>query len=210
MSDRLGDSKHPYYATHGCYYVSGTLGSRNTGSYDGVTCHERYATWQAFKSADPVPFSADMKARRAAHGIKEPTPEELKRQHEAWGKQSVYSMDMDLNLLYRWDWKDGEGEDENGVEIGQSTLELFFMAQRKARPFSVTIDSVTDADEPEIRAWLWTRWCHMLRLWAPISGWPIEPQDAASPNQAGDEVHPLKQALEHVACEMATAAMVVP
>jgi hypothetical protein len=204
---RLWDSVHPYYATHGCYYVSGTLGhGDHVRGYDGRTCHSRYATWQSFKDADELPFTDEQLEMRRRYGVKEATTEERQRQVEAFGKSTVHSMDMDLNLLYRWDWTDGTGDDDknvdaNGIAVGDARLDLFFMCQRKARPYSVTIESVSRDDEPEIRAWLWTRWCHLMRLWSPVSGWPVEPAEC-------DGAHQKSEALEHVACAMAEAAVI--
>lgn len=210
MKQRLWDSAHPYYATHGCYYVSGTLGHGDqVRGYDGGTCHDRYATWQSFKDADLLPFDEETLEMRRRFGVKEQTPEEKERQIAAWGKSTVHSMDMDLNLLYRWDWTVGTGDDDedgdaNGIAIGSARLDLFFMGQRKARPYSVTIESVSESDEPEIREWLWKRWCHLMRLWAPVSGWPVEPGQL---NDANSPRHELTEALEHVACTMAEAAV---
>lgn len=84
--------------------------------------------------------------------------------------------DLDLNLLFRFDWEppweDGDCEkpiqwqgDEN---YRDSTLKLFYMGQRKGLYRWVTID-VCRADEPAVREWLRVRWEHMRTLWAPVS-----------------------------------------
>lgn len=84
---------------------------------------------------------------------------------ESWNSCNWRNADEDYNLLYRWDWKPAD-EDEDDK---RATLRLYFMQQRKARAVSVYV-RVTDADEPAVKAWLEERWAHMLRLWAPISG----------------------------------------
>jgi hypothetical protein len=87
--------------------------------------------------------------------------------------------DMDMNLVYRWDWlpeKDDDGEPLTDSESrsgkdpyyrGERLL-LFFMGQRKAAPRSAEVQ-VCRADEPDVRAWLTKRWEHMQQLWAPLS-----------------------------------------
>lgn len=84
--------------------------------------------------------------------------------------------DLDMNLLFRWDWdaprKDGDPEnpiDWQGDEnYRDSELKLFFMGQRKGYYRWVTVD-VCRADEPTIRDWLQVRFDHMLQLWQPFA-----------------------------------------
>lgn len=87
---------------------------------------------------------------------------------------------MDYNLVFRFDWvppyKEGDDvEWESEIEwkgdesYRDSVLKLFFMGQRKGLYWWVTID-VCRADEPAVREWLNTRWEHMRKLWAPLSG----------------------------------------
>lgn len=84
--------------------------------------------------------------------------------------------DPDMNLVFRWDWqppyKDGGSElpiiwkgDEN---YRDSTLQVFFMGQRKGYFWCREVE-VCRADEPDVRAWLQTRWEHMRKLWEPLS-----------------------------------------
>lgn len=84
--------------------------------------------------------------------------------------------DMDLNLVFRFDWvppyEDSDSEkpikwvaDEN---YRDSTLKLFYMGQRKGLYRWATVD-VCRADEPSVRAWLMARWDHMRKLWEPLS-----------------------------------------
>ena len=74
---------------------------------------------------------------------------------ESWG-----DVDMDYNLLYRWDWDKDE-----------RSLKLFFMMQRKARCMSVEVFVLEGEDEPQVREWLEPRWEKMRAIWAPLSGW---------------------------------------
>ncbi len=101
--------------------------------------------------------------------------------HETWDswadfRDGMGAADEDLNLVCRFDWKNGEGEEENGVPIGEARLFIFYVAQRKAYTFSHEI-TVTREQEPEIRAWLAAKWEHVRRLWAPLS---TGPRDDAS------------------------------
>lgn len=78
-------------------------------------------------------------------------------------------MDLDMNMVYRWDWK------EEGNETGESTfngdvnyrngrLLLFYMGQRKAKCWSVEVE-VCRADEPAVIAFLKPRQEYMAALW---------------------------------------------
>lgn len=78
---------------------------------------------------------------------------------DEWGEA-----DEDYNLLYRWDWHPPSEDDDRT----DHELELFYMRQRMAAPFSVCV-TVTEADEPAVREWLAKKWLHMMRLWAPFS-----------------------------------------
>ena len=78
--------------------------------------------------------------------------------------------DLDYNLLYRWDWRRPDPfdyPDEDGIAAPEGELLLFFMLQRKAKPFSHRIN-VTEADEPAVRAWLTTRAEHLRQVWEPL------------------------------------------
>lgn len=78
---------------------------------------------------------------------------------DGWGDS-----DMDLNLLFRWDWH----EDREWTDY---TLQLCFMLQRKGDYRCVEVKT-TDIDAPAVREWLTKRWQHLCRLWAPISEAP--------------------------------------
>jgi hypothetical protein len=89
--------------------------------------------------------------------------------HESWSAfVAVWgTSDEDMNLLFRWDWK--EDEDDNGIPTGEHRLSLFYFLQRKGYPISHEV-TVTKADEPAVREWLAGKWKHMQRLWSPFSG----------------------------------------
>ncbi|MEV6555915.1 hypothetical protein AB0M22_09375 [Nocardia sp. NPDC051756] len=105
---------------------------------DGIVVHEEVPSWAAFKADD----------------------------------NSFYAADRDYNLLYRWDWTAWHLEfpqfypDEQG-RTEHHELKLYFMLQRKAFCRSLYVN-VTEADEPEVRAWL-TECAETVRaLWEPI------------------------------------------
>jgi hypothetical protein len=66
-------------------------------------------------------------------------------------------LDLDLNLLFRWDWVESTG-----------TLFLFFIQQRKGLFRAVEVQVVPE-DEPSVREWLTPRWKRMVEIWSPIS-----------------------------------------
>jgi hypothetical protein len=80
--------------------------------------------------------------------------------------------DMDLNLVFRFDWK--EGEDSGAIEYNgddyyrNGLLQIFFMGQRKGLYFCHEIE-VCRADEPAVLAFLQPRFEKMLQLWEPFS-----------------------------------------
>lgn len=144
MSDtrpHLWEIDHPYYCTEGNFYKNG--------------CHTNFDSWAEF--ATPASFTAAG-----------PTGNVL------------YDWDDDLNFLFRWDWnkadKDnyflqpGDPDDETAdYEEAKKTdtLLLFFMAQRKGRNMSAQV-TVTEADEPAVRAWLEGKAEYMRKIWAPL------------------------------------------
>ena len=74
-------------------------------------------------------------------------------------------LDMDYNLLVRFDWKLPEEEGDT-----PERLELAFLQQRKGRYWPVVITLTDDPEglEQQIRYWLQIRWNHMKRLWEPF------------------------------------------
>lgn len=81
------------------------------------------------------------------------------------------NLDMDYNLLFRWDWveEDAEGEPNyNGdPNYRNGTLKLFWMHQRKGRFIYNTVE-VCRNDEPAVIAYLTPFWQHLRDLWAPL------------------------------------------
>lgn len=84
--------------------------------------------------------------------------------------------DLDINLLFRWDWEDPIKDiapdypiewkgDENYRDC---VLKMFFIAQRKGYYRWVTVE-VCRADEPNVRQWLHVRFDHLLKLWEPFT-----------------------------------------
>ena len=83
-----------------------------------------------------------------------------------------WDSDEDMNLVYRWDWTKPDPADYNGVDGDvmpeTDTLNIFFVGQRKAIHRSEHI-TITEADEPEVRAWLTERAKTIAAIWAPIT-----------------------------------------
>ena len=81
----------------------------------------------------------------------------------------LYDGDLDLNLLFRWDWIAPDPSlYAEGEEVStEHTLSLFFMIQRKGFNLSVDVE-VTPDDEPAVRAWLEVRAQRMREMWAPL------------------------------------------
>ena len=90
---------------------------------------------------------------------------------DAWG-----ASDPDYNLVYRWDWVrpdpadyEYEIEEDSSFEVPGDYLKVFFVLQRKANLHSHHIQ-VTEADEPDVRAWLTDRAERVRMIWAPLLG----------------------------------------
>lgn len=77
--------------------------------------------------------------------------------------------DLDMNLVYRWDWNvpdpNDYGDDE---EVPTESLSIFYVGQRKALLRSVAVSTVERSEEPEIRAWLAVRAEHLRKVWEPL------------------------------------------
>lgn len=86
--------------------------------------------------------------------------------------------DFDYNLLFRWDWKEGENHDlppfNGDVNYRNGKLVLFWMGQRKGL-YRWTEVEVCRADEPAVRKWLWPRFDHLVSLWDPFVGTTTPP-----------------------------------
>lgn len=84
--------------------------------------------------------------------------------------KGMFSADLDLNFLYRWDWQKWPAEDmEEGDEPGtEEQLELFWLFPRKGMIGKTTIN-ITEADEPAVREWLQVRADYVRDMWAPFN-----------------------------------------
>jgi hypothetical protein len=80
--------------------------------------------------------------------------------------------DIDLNLVFRFDWKEGEdngaGEFAGDCYYRNGILKIFWLRQRKGI-FACSEISVCRADEAAVIAFLRPRWEHMQKLWEPLS-----------------------------------------
>lgn len=97
--------------------------------------------------------------------------------YEEWG-----NTDHDMNLVFRWDWKQVDPDDlEEGEESGPDKLQVYWVLQRKAILRSTSC-VVSPADEPAVRAWLADRAKTITALWAPLDlAVQAEPQAGESP-----------------------------
>lgn len=77
--------------------------------------------------------------------------------------------DMDMNLLFRFDWSEDDDTAFNGDPYYRNgKLLLFWMGQRKGL-YRWTEIEVCRADEPAVIEFLRPRFAHMLRLWEPLT-----------------------------------------
>ncbi|MGW4703740.1 hypothetical protein [Streptomyces sp. NPDC004285] len=84
---------------------------------------------------------------------------------EEWG-----SLDDDLNLAFRWDWKRDDPADfdeEDNEKPGPDRLHVYWVLQRKAILRS-TECVITEADEPAVREWLTRKANHLRLVWEPL------------------------------------------
>lgn len=94
-------------------------------------------------------------------------------EYKSWAEfiDSCAGEDLDLNLVFRWDWREGSDNDlpdfngDNYYRNGR--LEIFYIGQRKGLFRTVQV-SVCRADEPDVRKWLFPRWEHLKSLWTPV------------------------------------------
>ena len=80
--------------------------------------------------------------------------------------------DPDYNLLFRWDWHEGEDHSDgvpfNGdVNYRNGVLLLFWMGQRKGL-YRWSEVEVCRADEPAVREFLQARFDYLKRVWEPF------------------------------------------
>lgn len=95
------------------------------------------------------------------------------------------SADLDMNLVFRWDWHEGEdwgASEYNGDPNYRNGLfKVFMMGQRKGL-YNWLVVEVCRADEPAVIEYLRPRLAHLFSLWAPLSPPPLEPHQ---PNPEG-------------------------
>lgn len=68
--------------------------------------------------------------------------------------------DFDLNLIFRWDVKQGDS--------GNYYMQIFVMQQRKGRFVIRQINEVDDKDVKSIIKYLTPRLNHLISLWNPL------------------------------------------
>jgi len=98
-------------------------------------------------------------------------------QCDSWASFVDENEDLDMNLVFRWDWellidKDGKPMPMNpDPYYRDGKLLIFYIGQRKGLFRSVEI-AVCQADEPMIREWLLIRYEHLKKLWSPFNDQP--------------------------------------
>lgn len=80
--------------------------------------------------------------------------------------------DLDYNLVFRWDWHEGEGWElipYNGDDYYRNgEFKVFFVGQRKGL-FRSAVVEVCRADEPAVIEYLRPRMQHLVELWEPLT-----------------------------------------
>jgi hypothetical protein len=95
-------------------------------------------------------------------------------EYKSWASfaETYKDADMDMNLVFRWDWREGKdwglGPFTGDVHYRNGRLLIFWMGQRKGLYRYSTVE-VCRADEPSVRAFLLPRWEHLKTLWEPLS-----------------------------------------
>jgi hypothetical protein len=95
-------------------------------------------------------------------------------EHKSWASfvSEYEDADLDMNLVFRWDWREGEGWElgpfTGDVNYRNGKLLIFWMGQRKGLYRYSTVE-VCRADEDAVRAFLQPRWEHLKELWEPVS-----------------------------------------
>lgn len=91
-------------------------------------------------------------------------------------REHVDSMDEDMNLVYRWDWKDYSQphfDDDflTDAERRKQKFIVFWLMPRKGRCGSISC-SITHEQEAEVYEWLSGPRClgHLQKVWAPLLG----------------------------------------
>jgi hypothetical protein len=97
------------------------------------------------------------------------SPDKVSDHYDSWADfiAEYGDADFSMNLLFRWDWRKADPEEERHGNPKDELL-IFWMGQRKGLYRWTTID-ITDADEPAVREFLAPRWTHLQKLWEGIS-----------------------------------------
>lgn len=82
---------------------------------------------------------------------------------EAFLADKVLQENPQLNLLFRWDWRQDEADPEREL------LHLFFVQQRRGYVARVEIRDVKRSQEREIYAWIEGRLKHMAQVVQPFT-----------------------------------------
>jgi hypothetical protein len=87
--------------------------------------------------------------------------------YDSWDQyqQDSKNIDLDMNLLVRWDWKDSLDKDN---EIDEDVLQLTVIHQRKGDLVTINI-TVNKDNESAITEWLKPRYEHLMKLWSPLN-----------------------------------------
>ena len=95
--------------------------------------------------------------------------------HHLWPSWEAFyeefgNNDVDMNLVWRWDWGHHEYESNDNPLFGkpEDTLNIYMVQPRKSRFAHHQIAVVTE-DEPAIYAYLAKHWETVQKLWAPFT-----------------------------------------
>jgi hypothetical protein len=96
------------------------------------------------------------------------------KHYESWAEfyEEEGECAFDMNLLFRWDWREADPPNEELWGIKVETLFLFWMGQRNGI-YRWTTVHVSKSDEPAIREWLLKRLNYLVELWEPL--FPAKP-----------------------------------
>ena len=92
------------------------------------------------------------------------------REYESWADflDDHGPSDVDLNLVWRWDWESERDEEtDEPTDRPGTTLRLHIVQQRKAILQSVDV-KVTPDDEPAVREFLAKHGTKIAALWAGV------------------------------------------
>jgi len=95
-------------------------------------------------------------------------------EHKTWASffDGYKDADMDMNLVFRWDWREGDdwgaGPFTGDVNYRNGHLLIFWMGQRKGL-YRYSRVEVCRADEPAVIEFLRPRWEHLKTLLEPLS-----------------------------------------